>query len=197
MGNYHILNNEAEHLTVTDTWYAVHTEELPSSISIKSIHLSELLHKEERLDLILPLSEVIEPKGLLSELLSFIALRSSRLGVWADTNVSTDQIDILLKVTKDANYPLVNNLDLIVLYQPSFVDGRSFSQARHLRQQGFEGEIRIAGHFGRDQIAYLKRAGVDSFIIADENLGDDIVNAFNALPSSYDGVVADQLPMFR
>lgn len=209
MGSYHILNDEAINMTNDDSWYAINTAELPESVSIKSIQLSELLHKDERLDVILPLNEVVAPKvdtkatttgapkGLLKELLDLIAGRSSRMGLWADTNVSTDQLDDLLKASKDADRPLLHNLDLIVLFQPAFVDGRSFSQARHLRQQGFKGEIRIAGEFGLDQIAYLKRAGVDSFVIPDEKMTEDIPFLFSALPSSYDGSVASQLPMFR
>jgi len=197
MGNYHILNEEATSITAEDSWYAIETAELPEPVSIKNLQLSELLHKEERLDVILPLTGVIAPTGLLNELLDIITARASRMGLWADTSVSTEQLDQLLQACKDAERPLLHNLDLIVLYQPSFVDGRSFSQARHLRQQGFEGEIRISGDFGRDQIAYLKRAGVNSFVIPDEKLTDDIVSAFHALPSSYDGSVASQLPMFR
>ena len=197
MGNYHILNEEATSITAEDSWYAIETAELPEPVSIKNLQLSELLHKEERLDVILPLTGVIAPTGLLNELLDIITARTSRMGLWADTSVSTEQLDQLLQACKDAERPLLHNLDLIVLYQPSFVDGRSFSQARHLRQQGFEGEIRISGDFGRDQIAYLKRAGVNSFVIPDEKLTDDIVSAFHALPSSYDGSVASQLPMFR
>ena len=197
MGNYHILNEEATSITAEDSWYAIETAELPEPVSIKNLQLSELLHKEERLDVILPLTGVIAPTGLLNELLDIITARASRMGLWADTSVSTEQLDQLLQACKDAERPLLHNLDLIVLYQPSFVDGRSFSQARHLRQQGFEGEIRISGDFGRDQIAYLKRAGVNSFVISDEKLTDDIVSAFHALPSSYDGSVASQLPMFR
>lgn len=197
MGNYTILNEEAVNITAEDKWYAVETPELPESVSIKSIQLSELLHKEERLDVVLSLAEVIDSKGLLSELLDLIAVRSSRMGLWVDTAVSTEQLDDLLKASKDSDRPLLNNLDLIVLYQPAFVDGRSFSQARHLRQQGFEGEIRITGDFGLDQIVYLKRAGVDSFIIPNEKLDDDIKSLFGVLASSYDGSVASQLPMFR
>lgn len=197
MGNYTILNEEAVNITAEDKWYAVETPELPESVSIQSIQLSELLHKEERLDVVLSLAEVIDPKGLLSELLDLIAVRSSRMGLWADTEVSTEQLDDLLKASKDSDRPLLHNLDLIVLYQPAFADGRSFSQARHLRQQGFKGEIRITGDFGLDQIVYLKRAGVDSFIIPNEKLDDNIDSLFGVLASSYDGSVANQLPMFR
>ncbi|WP_019672468.1 DUF934 domain-containing protein [Psychrobacter lutiphocae] len=197
MGNYHILDSQATDITAQDNWYVIDTKSLPENLAIKNIHLSELLHKKERLDVILPFTDVLNPQDLLAETLGLIHRRSSRIGLWANTDLSTEQIDTLLKSRSDDSLPLLQHLDLIILYQPSFADGRSFSQARHLRQQGYEGEIRIAGDFGVDQIAYLKRAGIDSFIITAEDLNDDVVNAFYALPSSYDGSVANQLPMFR
>lgn len=200
MGNHRILDAQAKDITAEDTWYALFTSELPDGVAAKTTQLSELLNKSERLDVILPLSDILAPQGLLTEVLAMIANHSSRVGLWADTSISTDQLDQLdqlLAACKDSERPLLNALDLVVLYQPGFGDGRSFSQARHLRQQGFEGEIRIAGDFGRDQIVYLQRAGVDSFIIRAENVTDDIQAAFSVLPSSYDGSVASQLPMFR
>ena len=197
MGNHSILDAQAKDITVDDSWQALYTAELPDGIATKTIHLSELLHKSERLDVVLPLSDILFSKGILTEVLELIANYTSRLGLWADTDVSTEQLDELLAAYQDGERSLLNALDLVVLYQPKFADGRSFSQARHLRQKGFEGEIRVTGHFGRDQIVYLKRAGVDSFVISAENLTEDIKAAFSVLPSSYDGSVASQLPMFR
>ena len=197
MGNHSILDAQAKDITAEDSWYALFTSELPDGVASKTIHLSELLHKSERLDVILPLSDILSPQGLLTEVLALIANHTSRVGLWADTSISTEQLDELLAACQDSDRSLLNALDLIVLYQPGFADGRSFSQARHLRQKGFKGEIRITGHFGRDQIVYLQRAGVDSFVIGEENLTDDIHTAFSFLPSSYDGSVSSQLPMFR
>lgn len=197
MGNHSILDAQAKDITAEDSWYALFTSELADGIASKTINLSELLHKSERLDVILPLADILSPQGLLIEVLALIANYTSRVGLWADTSISTEQLDELLAACQDSDRPLLNALDLIVLYQPGFADGRSFSQARHLRQKGFTGEIRITGHFGRDQIVYLQRAGVDSFVIATEDLTDDIQAAFSVLPSSYDGNVASQLPMFR
>jgi uncharacterized protein (DUF934 family) len=58
----------------------------------------------------------------------------------------------------------VHRLSVVVLEFPKFRDGRAFSWARMLRtRQGFEGEIRAAGHFLYDQIAFMRRVGIDAF----------------------------------
>jgi len=54
----------------------------------------------------------------------------------------------------------VHRLSVIVLEFPAFRDGRAFSWARILRERmKFDGEIRGAGHFLYDQIAFMKRTG--------------------------------------
>lgn len=59
-------------------------------------------------------------------------------------------------------------LSVVVLAFAKFADGRGFSWARLLRTRlGFAGEIRAAGDFLYDQIAFLKRTGVDAFEVPD------------------------------
>jgi uncharacterized protein (DUF934 family) len=58
----------------------------------------------------------------------------------------------------------VHRLSAVVLEFPVFRDGRPFSWARMLRtRMHYTGEIRAAGHFLYDQIAFLTRVGFDSF----------------------------------
>jgi uncharacterized protein (DUF934 family) len=58
----------------------------------------------------------------------------------------------------------IHKLALIVLHVPYFRDGRAFSWARLLRTRlGYKGELRVAGHVLRDQVAFYARVGVDSF----------------------------------
>lgn len=197
MANHHILDNKTNNITGEDTWHALKLSDLPDGIAIHEIPLSELLHKEERLDVILPLSQILTPNTMLNELLVLIENRTSRIGVWADTSIDDDELDLLLAATKDKARTLLHALDLIVLYMPAFADGRSFSQAKYLRLQGYTGEIRVAGAYGRDQIAYLLRSGVDSFSISDDELSDDITTAFLALPSAYSGNDVNALPLFK
>ncbi|WP_230659555.1 DUF934 domain-containing protein [Psychrobacter sp. I-STPA10] len=198
MANHHILDNQAYDITSNDTWQAIAVAQLPDGIASNEIELSELLHKQEKLDIILPLTDVLAaPEGLLHQTLELVTARCSRLGLWADTDISTEQLDALLALQKDKDNTLLHALDLLVFYMPAFADGRSFSQIKHLRLQGYTGEIRVAGAYGRDQIAYLLRAGVDSFILPSSEVTEDIQAAFVALPSAYNGDNASRLPMFR
>jgi len=58
----------------------------------------------------------------------------------------------------------VHRLSLVVLEFPVFRDGRAFSWARMLRtRMAYRGEIRGAGHFLYDQIAFMKRTGFDAW----------------------------------
>lgn len=195
MANHLILNSKGADISQNDHWLALSTNELPDGIALTHISLLELLQKQEKLDVLLPLSDLLDAKGniaggLLQQVRELLAQHASRLGVWitsdSDTEVLTRIPEFLLQQ------------DLIVIHVPAFTDGRGFSFAQTLRQIGYEGEIRMAGEFGRDQIAYLLRAGADSFVINDHDLQSisDISQAFNALASSYDGRNASALPMF-
>ncbi len=58
----------------------------------------------------------------------------------------------------------LNNISLIGLEFPAFTDGRSFSQARILRNRyHYKNEIRAMGNFMPDQVFYLSRVGVNAF----------------------------------
>ena len=58
----------------------------------------------------------------------------------------------------------VHRLAVIVLDFPVFRDGRAFSWARLLRtRMNYRGEIRAAGAFLYDQIAFALRVGFDAF----------------------------------
>jgi uncharacterized protein (DUF934 family) len=193
MANHHILNSQGIDISSQDTWYALTTAQLPDGIALADISLLELLHKQDKPDVIVPLADLLNATGtladgLLREVYELLSQHSSRLGVWITSNTDADTLaglaDFLLSQA------------LIVLHVPLFADGRDFSFAQTLRQLGFEGEIRVAGAFGRDQIAYLLRVGVDSFVLNEHDIKPDIAQAFSALASSYDGQNAAALPMF-
>ena len=59
----------------------------------------------------------------------------------------------------------IARLDLIALDFPKFSDGRAYSTARRLREQGFRAEIRATGDVLLDQIPLMLRAGFDAFLI--------------------------------
>ena len=195
MGNHHVLNEQGADISQNDSWLALSTNELPDGIALTHISLLELLQKQERLEVLLPLSDLLDAKGniaggLLEQVRELLAQHTSRFGVWVTSDSDTE---VLTRIPE-----FLLQQDLIVIHVPAFTDGRGFSFAQTLRQIGYEGEIRMAGKFGRDQIAYLLRAGADSFVINDHDLQSisDISQAFNALASSYDGRNAADLPMF-
>lgn len=53
----------------------------------------------------------------------------------------------------------LGNHRVIALAFPKWRDGRAYSSARILREQGFEGDIRAVGDLTVDQLVFLKRSG--------------------------------------
>lgn len=60
----------------------------------------------------------------------------------------------------------INRFASLAVEFPQFTDGRGFSTARKLREEyGYEGEIRAIGDVLLDQIAFMRRCGVDAYCI--------------------------------
>ncbi|MGJ8603959.1 MAG: DUF934 domain-containing protein [Marivita sp.] len=51
--------------------------------------------------------------------------------------------------------------ELVRIAFPSFADGRGFTLARMIRQQGYKGWLRAQGHVIADQYAMARRSGFD------------------------------------
>jgi uncharacterized protein (DUF934 family) len=82
----------------------------------------------------------------------------------------------------------LGRLDLVTVSFPKFNDGRAFSQARLLREaQGFKGEIRATGHILRDQLNFLRRAGVDAIEVPDGGQADLWAKAWEAEAMRFKG----------
>lgn len=63
--------------------------------------------------------------------------------------------------------PYLDKITVVAVSFPGFGDGRGFSSARLLKERfGFKGEIRAVGHYILDQMPFLVRCGVDSFVIS-------------------------------
>lgn len=195
MGNHRVLNSSGIDISHTDTWHALSTAALPDGIALTHVTLLELLHKQKNLDVLVPLTDLLDAKGkfaggLLPEVFELLTHHSSRLGIWMTADTDADALAGL------ADFLLAQAL--IVIYVPAFADGRGFSFAQTLRQLGYSGEIRMAGKFGRDQIAYLLRTGADSFMLSEHDVqsDSDIAQAFSALASAHAGRSVASLPMF-
>jgi uncharacterized protein (DUF934 family) len=106
---------------------------------------------------------------------------------------------VQLEPGEDANAlaACLAQIKLIVINFPVFTDGRGFSYARQLRDQGYTGELRAAGHFIRDQLTYLSRCGFDAFQMADENDLEAALDSMGDFSEFYQAAVDQPLPLFR
>lgn len=89
-------------------------------------------------------------------------------------------------------------LPLIVLDMTPFTDGRSFTQARILRERlGFTGELRVRGDFLRDQMFFLGRVGVNAFEFPEGTDLTDRLEAFKEFTVTYQAAVDSREPLYR
>jgi uncharacterized protein (DUF934 family) len=59
--------------------------------------------------------------------------------------------------------PHFGRLKLVEIAFPRFRDGRGYSAARILRENGYAGELRAEGDVLVDQLLFMRRCGFDSF----------------------------------
>lgn len=91
----------------------------------------------------------------------------------------------------------LGDLELVVINFSAFMDGRGFSYGRELRERGYQGELRAAGHFIRDQLAYLQRLGFDAFQMADESQLEDALDSLSDFSEYYQAAIDQPQPLFR
>ena len=92
----------------------------------------------------------------------------------------------------------LNDLEMIALDFPVFKDGRSYSNARLLRERyGYKGELRALGDVLRDQIFFMHRCGIDSFQIrVDKNIAD-AVSGLADFSVTYQTAADGALPVYK
>lgn len=92
----------------------------------------------------------------------------------------------------------LDKLPLIVINFAAFADGRSFSQARILRDQlDYSGEIRAAGNYMQDQLFYLSRCGVDAFLLPEGVVVESAMQSLADFSDSYQAACNEPQPLFR
>ena len=109
------------------------------------------------------------------------------IAIWLDSDENVNDIGSDLK-----------QFALIALNFPVFSDGRSYTNARELRQHlNYEGEIRAIGDVLRDQMFYMARCGFDSFEIRHDQDPDACLSAFNDFQTGYQSSIDEPNPLFR
>lgn len=92
----------------------------------------------------------------------------------------------------------IRKLTVIALKFDQFMDGRSFSQARQLRDNlDFTGEIRATGQFMQDQLYYLSRCGVDAFDLPEGITPESAVARLKDFSENYQAACDEPQPLFR
>ena len=112
---------------------------------------------------------------------------SGNITIWLDS-------DELISEIKNE----IDRFSVIALNFPVFSDGRSYTNARELRQAlNYEGEIRAIGDVLRDQIFYMSRCGFDSFLLRPDQDAQACIDALQDFQESYQSTSVNQNPLFR
>ena len=93
--------------------------------------------------------------------------------------------------------PHFDRLKLVEIAFPRFRDGRGYSAARILRENGYAGELRAEGDVLVDQILFMRRCGFDSFAPhapLDPKLVDEALNRF---PYVYQAAADGAVPVWK
>ena len=112
---------------------------------------------------------------------------SGETGVWLDSDQTAEAIADSLA-----------DFSIIALNFPIFADGRSYSNARELRERyRYSGEIRAIGDVLRDQLFYMSRCGFNSFVLRHDQDPDACLAALRDFSTGYQASVSEPLPLFR
>ena len=140
-----------------------------------------LLDKDATLDGLSNSDDLIVPLGL------WLKARDGGLGVWLD---SDEQVEA---IAEDLQY-----FQVVALNFPVFSDGRSYSNARLLRDRyQYPGEVRAIGDVLRDQLFFMRRCGFDAFALRADRNPEEALESFNDFSNTYQSATDQPLPLFR
>jgi uncharacterized protein (DUF934 family) len=135
----------------------------------------------------LPTGPVIWPVNLWLAHRESLLERAAPAAIWLDGDAEPDGIA-----------PYLGELSLIAIRFPSFNDGRALSLAVLLRTRfGFGGELRAIGAVHEDLIHYMRRCGIDSYLLREGADVEVAQRSFRAIGEAYQGSVIDPQPRFR
>ena len=134
-----------------------------------------------------PSGDIIVPLAVWQSQREALLARPGRLGIWLDSNEEPAGIAEDLKL-----------FGVVAVNFPKFGDGRSYSNARLLRERyGWKGELRAVGDIFRDQIFFLSSCGFDAFALREGEDPREALTAFRDFSDAYQSSVERPLPLFR
>ncbi len=112
---------------------------------------------------------------------------NQNVGVWFDSH---DEPEILADKA--------NELAVIAVNFPRFVDGRGYSIGRLLRERfGYRNELRAIGDVLLDQLQFMKRCGFDAYVLRPDKDINKAAKCLNFFSLSYQAATDTDLPLFR
>ncbi|ATR83124.1 DUF934 domain-containing protein [Pseudomonas defluvii] len=146
-----------------------------------------LLPKDVTLDELSNCDDYIVPLQLWRDHAHALKARDGGLGVWLDSDEEAEEIG------EDAD-----QFQVIALNFPAFTDGRSYSNARLLRDRyQFKGELRAIGDVLRDQLFYMARCGFDAFAVRADKDPYEALESLKDFSVTYQAATDQPLPLFR
>ncbi|MBA1245174.1 DUF934 domain-containing protein [Pseudomonas japonica] len=146
-----------------------------------------LLPKDVTLDELSNCDDYIVPLNLWREHAHALKARDGGLGVWLDADEEAEEIG------EDAA-----QFQVIALNFPAFTDGRSYSNARLLRDRyAFKGELRAIGDVLRDQLFYMHRCGFDAFAVRPDKDPYEALESLKDFSVTYQAASDEPRPLFR
>ena len=93
--------------------------------------------------------------------------------------------------------PHLSHVTRVEINFPVFGDGRGYSAARILREEGYNGEIRAVGDVAVDQIAYMRRCGFDAFTPNSPMNDADVKTALSRWENVYQPAADGAVPIWN
>lgn len=111
----------------------------------------------------------------------------------------TEATAVRLEAGDDARalLPYLDRLKLVEVSFPRFRDGRGYSAARILRENGYTGEIRAEGDVLVDQLLFMRRCGFDSFLPHAALNPADVDAALARFDYVYQGAADAAVPVWK
>ena len=116
----------------------------------------------------------------------------------ADFLASDNAAAVRIEPGEDARalLPHLGRIALIEVSFPAYGDGRGYSSARILREEGYKGELRATGDVLLDQLSHMKRCGFDAFAPAKPIAAEAAQQAFATWPDVYQKTVDGRSPIW-
>lgn len=147
----------------------------------------EMLTKDASLEQLTNSGDIIVPLAMWLEHAHALKARDGRLGVWLDADEEAESIADDLE-----------HFAVIALNFPVFSDGRSYSNARLLRDRyQYKGELRSIGDVLRDQLFFMHRCGFDAYALREDHDPHAALASLNDFSEVYQAATDQPLPLFR